>query len=789
MTNLAAAIEALRAHVLQDDRLLRLSTPFGDDVLVAESLVGTESVSGGGFALTITASSLDAFLDLDAAIGAPVLVELLTAQSRSALRPLHGHVTGFRRIGADGGLGRYELTIEPWLAFAKQRSDSFIFQDMSVFDIVESLFADYQGAACLVPAWRWEIADRAIYPRRSLTTQYRESDFDFFERLLIEEGLYYWFEHTGDRTTEPFGSHTLVIADHNEAFKPGTQSRVRFHRAHASEADDTIQTFDGRARWETNALAIATWDYRTLAKRPISVASENIARDRQALEDRDFLGAYAYEDVTQGERRARLRQEALEARNARWSGAGVARSLAPGTRFDLDSHADADAGPYLVLAVAHEAHNNFRADGGSAPRAGEDAGEDYLYRNRFVAQSADAPVRLSDCVAESFGDGLLADAPRWASATAQKPTIAGVQTAVVVGSGAPVETDRDHRIKLQCHWVRGASSHSRLDHGSGENNAPGDASAGTWVRVAAAQAGSNWGAAFIPRVGQEVVVAFLDGDIDRPIVTGVVYNGQGARDAQSNSVASGAGPATGNAPAWFAGEGGAYAHAAVLTGFKTQSLATSASGIGGYNQLVFDASAGQARVGLSTTQANSRLVLGHIRHQSDNRRLADRGHGFELATDGAGALRAGRGMLLSADKVESTQLEGEAAIGVLSEAESLAESLAKAAGQVLPAAAQVGGQQAKAPAVESRTALIASLRAVSRGDLINTSEDGKEILEQYFVLLGEGDVPLRNYHYDLYRNGELHTRAASLSNGETVAIEGDAELRLVAWTHRGGSRS
>ena len=739
--NLLSAIDALRAHVLQDDRLLRLSTRFGDDVLVAESLVGTESVSGGGYALTITASSLDAFLDLDSAIGAPVLIELLTAQSRSALRPFHGHITNFKRIGADGGLGRYELIIEPWLAFARQRTDSFIFCDMTVFDIVESLFADYQRVGRLVPAWRWEIADRAIYPRRSLTTQYRESDFDFFERLLIEEGINYWFEHAGDRTADPFGSHTLVIADHNEAFKPGTQPQVRFHRAHASEADDTIQRFDGGARWETNALAIATWDYRTLSKRPISIASDNIARDRQALEDRDFLGAYAYEDAAQGERRARLRQEALEARNARWIGAGVARSFAPGMRFDLNQHAD--AGSYLVLAVEHRAHNNFRADGESESRVQKDD----LYRNRFVVQSADAPVRLSDCVAEAFGDALDADAPHWASQTAHKPAITGVQTAVVVGSGAPVETDRDHRVKLQCHWVRGASSHSRLDHGSGENNAPGDASAGTWVRVAAAQAGSNWGSGFIPRVGQEVVVAFLDGDIDRPIVTGSVYNGQGARDAQSNSVTSGAGPATGNAPAWFAGEAGAHAHAAVLSGFKTQSLATSASGIGGYNQLVFDASAGQARVGLSTTQANSRLVLGNIRHQSDNRRLANRGHGFELATDGSGALRAGRGMLLSADKVESIQLAAHPAIGALSEAESLADSLAKAARQVLPPTAQGATRQAKALAVDSRSALIQSLRYMTS---IASDNRGKTYDQHFLLVNNRTGQPLEHVRYKIH---------------------------------------
>ena len=405
-------------------------------------------------------------------------------------------------------------------------------------------------------------------------------------------------------------------------------------------------------------------------------------------------------------------------------------------------------------------------------------------------QSADAPVRLSDCLAETLSDVLNATAPRWASATAGKPAITGVQTAVVVGSGVPVETDRDHRVKLQCHWVRGATSHSRLDHESGENNAPGDASAGTWVRVAAAQAGGNWGSAFVPRVGQEVIVAFLDGDIDRPIVTGAVYNGQGARDAQFNSVTSGAGPATGNAPAWFAGEAGAHAHAAVLTGFKTQSLATSASGIGAYNQLVFDASAGQARVGLSTTQANTRLVLGHIRHQSDNRRLPDRGHGFELATDGSGALRAGRGMLLSADKVESTQLEAHPAIAALTEAESLADSLAKAAGQALPAAAQGGGQQAKVPAIESRTALIASLRYMTS----IAADTGKEQsplppCDEQFVLRDKtSGETLANVRYRIKTASGKTFDGSTDASGRTQRVKTNAPESLVFYILHGNQQ-
>ena len=115
-------------------------------------------------------------------------------------------------VGSDGGLARYRLVIEPWLAFLGHRQDSWIFQGQTVQQIVDEVFADYQGQGRLMPAWRWELADASVYPQRSLCVQYQESDLDFVQRLLREEGLFHWFEHTAD-------AHTLVIADHNGAFQ------------------------------------------------------------------------------------------------------------------------------------------------------------------------------------------------------------------------------------------------------------------------------------------------------------------------------------------------------------------------------------------------------------------------------------------------------------------------------------------------------------------------------------------------------------------------------------------
>lgn len=187
-------------------------------------------------------------------------------------------------------------------------------------------------------------------------------------------------------------------------------------------------------------------------------------------------------------------------------------------------------------------HTPRRArQGDHGPGATADDLAQAQYRNRIDAIRAAIPYRN----ARTDGHGLL---------LYPKPTVHGQQTATVVGSGAPLHTDRDHRIKIQFHWQRGANSHSRRDHPypDGHTGAPANDAAGTWVRVAtslAPIAGANWGTVALPRVGQEVLVDFLDGDIDCPVVIGTLYNGRGEPDSQANSSMQGAGAATGNAPA------------------------------------------------------------------------------------------------------------------------------------------------------------------------------------------------------------------------------------------------
>nr|WP_315202684.1 type VI secretion system tip protein VgrG [uncultured Albidiferax sp.] len=813
---MSTTLASLLSGWSQTDRLLRLHTPLddpGSSLLTAPSLLaerlhaieglypanhppnhpanhpgndrqGHHAAVGAdprfcGTQLLLSCLSLNAHLDLDALVGQPVLLELLTDASRTDLRPFHGHIRCAQLLGANGGLARYQLTIEPWLSALGQQQDSAIYQGLNVFDILDAIFKDYQGQGRLQPQWRFDIADKAAYPTRSLTTQYAETDLAFVTRLMAEEGLFGWFEHTGDPRSPALGSHTFVIADHNGAFQPNPHPEVEFTQVGATMARDSIDRWRSHGQWSTHTVALSSWDYRSNHTRPVSAQRASTigtsaddtghASSAIALTHRDDPGAYAFENAAQGQRLARNQLQALNVRQQHCSGAGTLRSAAPGSTIVLNGQHKLDRygqpppaaqRTYTLLRVQHLARNNLDAALGSAvqqrlgpialtpplpgtitattalhvksaPNAHSIGVSSYQKNNRSPVELEDSwwtgtvpgeahgagpldptdpsgptdsahPANASQPFYRNRLDALPAHIPyRGASHGPQgqrlhpKPTVHSQQTAIVVGpAGQVVYTDRDHRIKLQFHWQRDTAgqsgSHARLSHpssarqggqgrGQGHTGAPANEKAGTWVRVAATlapTAGANWGSVAIPRIGQEVWVDFLGGDIDRPVVTGCVYNGSGAPDAQYNQQGQGAGAATGNAPTWFPGQstesGKGHAHPAVLSGIKTQALSASQHGAGGYNQLVFDDSPSQARTVLQqhsqAHQGTAELNLGQLQHQSDNQRLHPAGWGAELKTAHSAATRAGAGLLLSADaragasrsQLDSTEAQAQA---------------------------------------------------------------------------------------------------------------------------------
>ena len=698
----------LLASFTQDTRLLQLTTPLGSNELIVECMRGDEGLSRC-YEFRLTLLSTDATIAARSLIGQPALLELLTAADRDHLRPFHGHITSVETLSADGGLARYAVTLAPWYAFLAQGRDSRIFQDKTVPEILDAIFGAWQSLGKLNPAWRFDLRDPSVYPKRSITTQYQESNLAFAERLMSEEGLFYYFEHLGDAGSPSLGSHTMVITDHNGSFKPNFQEHINFTQPGAVMKQDSMDRWRTEFRLLAHAVEMRSWDYRAVNDRPVSSASAH--GNSMMLTSRDTPGAYAYASREHGQRIADNQMQALDAVRETHVGAGTVRTLAPGTTFKLHGQAqcdqadDDDARNFAVVRVLHLAHNNLSTETtakahtllGQSPlhalidaessrsvhALGPDKGERALYRNRVDA------IRSSVAYRSSKLDGLHLQLN-------ERPRVKGQQTAIVVGpAGALIHTDRDHRIKVQFHWQRGKGdgdvSHSRLNHPApgGHAGAPGTDEAGTWVRLAtpmAPIAGANWGSAAVPRIGSEVLIDFIDGNIDRPVVIGSLYNGKGQADAQNNAVSQGAGVATGNASAWFPGESGAHAHPAVLSGFKTQDMKASQSGTGGYSQLVFDDSQGQSRVALqrhaSAHRGTAELNMGHLRHQADNQRLQPAGFGAELKTEHSAALRAGQGMLLAAharNNASSSQLDSREAQAQLEQSHALVTTMAATA--------------------------------------------------------------------------------------------------------------
>lgn len=676
----------------QHSRFLWMHTTFGADSLIAESLRGWEAVGSGGFRFELTALSENARLAIGKLIGSPILIEWQAAEGSDTRRPIHGHVIAAELIGSNGGLARFRFTIEPWFALLRQRVDSYNYQHASVIDISEQIFG-YYARGSIAPSWRWALIDQSKYRKRSLTAQAGESDFDFLQRLWAEEGIFYWFEHEGEANSSTFGQHTLVLADSNQQFKPDDPVVIGFHQKSDGEPTGNIQEFMAARRWRIGQVARASWDYRTLSTRPSEATVKGAVMPGV---DRDVAGPYAYQTAAIGDYRAQQQLDAQRVAAARSQGRGTRRDMRPGTRFAMRDHPAVKVSQaFVCLGVEHEVRANVDADVhgaierrlGKIPPADEVdafAVVEGLSQDSLPATGAyPGDALLRDDAGRVYGNAFVA-LPVEQSYRPQsdglhgvrshpEAVVQGAQTAIVVGSDAPIHTDRDHRVRIQHHAQRGGNAASREEHPR-ESNAPGDHGAGTWTRMMTPIGGDNWGGVAVPRVGQEVWVDWLEGQPDRPVAVASLYNGIGNDNAQHNARAGGPSGSTGNAAAWFAGNG----HAATLTGFKTQDLGLSQQGTGGYRHFMMDDTAGQPSVHLYTTDSCSGLMLGHLKSMKDNVRQADRGYGVDLNTEASGAVRGGSGVLLSA-AAGVTQMDASGAAQVLGDSHDLLDRLAQTA--------------------------------------------------------------------------------------------------------------
>ncbi len=425
-------------------------------------------------------------LDLDKVLGRPVTIEIQTEGQNK--RYFSGHCVQVIYEGTLQGQAHFVASLRSWNWFLDQTKDCRIFQDKSALEIIKQIFSD---------AGFSDFKDNTTqtFPKRVYCTQYRETDHDFVHRLMVEEGIYYYFDYERDKDT-------MVMVDDttkHENIKERSDISFYFKKDNYRRREDHI--FDFRERMDLRTATVTLNDYNFKTPNSEMISAKTLKKGthkHNKYEEYDYPGRYL--ETGRGDVLARTRAEAFAAEYDRVRGVGNVRTLSCGGRFTLTNHPRKSANrEYLVIEAIHQLQIETDYDYGELEESalGERVTLDPEknpdpYRVTFRAQPSSAPYR--------------------APYPCPRPCIPGLQTAKVVGKGKDeIYTDPDGygMVKVQFHWDREGKE---------------DENSSCWIRKAEPWSGKNWGMVWIPRVGQEVVVQFEEGDPDRPMIVGMLFN-------------------------------------------------------------------------------------------------------------------------------------------------------------------------------------------------------------------------------------------------------------------------
>ncbi len=452
----------------QASRLAKITSPLGPDVLLLNQMGGGEEL-GRLFTYELQLTSLDANIDLNQLLGKPMSVGVQLADGGE--RHFHGIVARCSQNIDQGQFASYQVTLRPWFWLLSRTSDCRIFQNLSIPQIIKQVFRDLGFSD-------FEDALSRPYREWEYCVQYRETSFDFVSRLMEQEGIYYFFRHEQDR-------HVLVLADAYGAHTtvPGYASIPYYPKDEQQRERDHMHDWHLAHEVQPGSLELNDYDFQ----RPSASINVRSAMPRPHTAGDyplyDYPGTYVQSE--DGEHYARTRIEALQTQHQQVDFSGNARGLGSGHLFSLTGFSRQDQNrEYLIVGIRYYiTQENLESGGGSGSAQFESS------LNCIDAQQSFRPLAIT-----------------------HRPIVKGPQTALVVGpKGEEIWTDQYGRVKVHFHWDR----HDQ----SNENSS-------CWIRVSQSWAGKNWGSMQIPRIGQEVIVSFLEGDPDRPIITGRVYNAE-----------------------------------------------------------------------------------------------------------------------------------------------------------------------------------------------------------------------------------------------------------------------
>jgi len=446
-------------------RMMELTTPLGKDLLF-RGLRGREEL-GRPSEFELSALSTRGDIKPSDLLGKSITVKLELVKGGS--RYFNGYVTRFAQGTTLGRYYEYRMTVRAWLWFLTRTADCRIFQEKTVPDIIKEVFADHSMAV-------FEDGLTATYAQREYCVQYRETDFAFVSRLMEEEGIYYYFEHSD-------GKHTLKLVDSDSGHKKlEGKASIAYHLpGRALHGDEEyIQVFRQDQRIQPGTVAMRSFDF-VKPKADLGVKANNVQQHASAdYEIYDYAGDYVQAD--NGDHYARVRVDELHSEFELAEAECNVREIAVGRLFGFTNAPRKDQEKdYLIVSAEYVLQNNTYET---------NTVEDAIYRCMMTVLQSRQQFRPAR--------------------TTPRPTVGGPQTAVVVGPGGEeIYCDKYGRVKVQFHWDR---------YGKKNENSS------CWIRVSNPWAGGTWGGMAIPRMGQEVIVDFLEGDPDQPIITGRVYN-------------------------------------------------------------------------------------------------------------------------------------------------------------------------------------------------------------------------------------------------------------------------
>ncbi len=456
----------------QAERPLAVETPLGPDKLLLTAFRGGESLSTL-FEYELNLVSTDSGIAAADLVGQPV--SFMVRRLNGEPRWFHGFVRRFGYLSTDDRLSHYRAQVVPHLWFLTQTTDCRIFQNKSVPDILAQVFddlglSDYDLSGISGTHDPWDYC-----------VQYRESDFAFVSRLMEKEGIYYYFRHEQGRLT-------LMLADGTGGYFDAAEDQLEYFGTESGpDVYNTLVAWEHHYEFRSGRAAHTDYDF-TKPSTPLMADTETVVKFDGVgrYELYDYPGGYT--ERNHGDREVALRMEEQEAQHDVVQGRGYNRTFTPGARFTLAEHpSEAErGGRYVLTRVTHQ------AELGGSFTTGSGGGSDFIYENSF------------HCIPDGTTFRPLRVTP--------KPRVHGSQTAVVVGPGGEeIYTDEYGRVKVQFHWDR-----------EGQR----DEKSSCWVRVSQPWTGHRWGWQHIPRIDSEVVVTFLEGDPDQPLITGMVYNAE-----------------------------------------------------------------------------------------------------------------------------------------------------------------------------------------------------------------------------------------------------------------------